>query len=760
MRRGIAFLVLAAGLVALAVTTTRVRTDITDFFFRGDDADSAFLVGQLQSDELARRYLLGFAHPGLDATARLDFLADLRRRLAADPAVAQVGSGRPDLAQLRRLLRVYAPHHVHLYSLQPEQDFDALFDQAGLDARAAQVRAALLGPDPALAKSLLRDDPMLLTLDWLRRLGAHMSRPRQEDDYSVLLVDTRLAGTDVDAQARFQARLRSLFRAAAAPYGDAIHMQVTGVPVFAAHIKQAVAQDIRRVSALSVAAIAALFLLLFRSGRALAVTAVLMLVTVAVAVLATGLVFGAVHGLTLALGATLIGVCIDYPVHALVHAGGAAGAGAVRRIWPAMILAGLTTLIGYLALAMSGFPGLQQIALFSAAGILTALLLTRYVLPDLIGWLRPGLRPRLDAGWLLSDTWTRRLRPLTLSAAALLALAGISQVHWQSDLDTLTPDLQQLRDQDRAIRARLVAVEPGRFLLAEGADAEQALQVAEQAVPRLQALREAGALDAFFPLWPLLASQALQNRNSAAWNARLDDAARARWRQALKRQRLAAAAFPPLRPDDRPPLRPAELRDTPAWPLVSHQIVPGQGRVSVVTWLGRHDPARLRELAAGLPGLRYFSQKDAITRLASRYRERAAAMLLAGLAVIATLLALRYRSVWRGLRVLAPAALSLAVVTGAWGLAGVPLGMLHLVGLLLAAAICVDYGIFFAENRSGDRRLTFRAITVSALTSAVSFGALAAAANPALHALAGTVAPGVLLGFLFCPVLLRERVSR
>ncbi|HHO69448.1 MAG TPA: hypothetical protein ENK12_10485, partial [Gammaproteobacteria bacterium] len=145
MRRGIAFLVLAAGLVALAVTTTRVRTDITDFFFRGDDADSAFLVGQLQSDELARRYLLGFAHPGLDATARLDFLADLRRRLAADPAVAQVGSGRPDLAQLRRLLRVYAPHHVHLYSLQPEQDFDALFDQAGLDARAAQVRAALLG---------------------------------------------------------------------------------------------------------------------------------------------------------------------------------------------------------------------------------------------------------------------------------------------------------------------------------------------------------------------------------------------------------------------------------------------------------------------------------------------------------------------------------------------------------------------------------------------------------------------------------------
>jgi len=349
---------------------------------------------------------------------------------------------------------------------------------------------------------------------------------------------------------------------------------------------------------------------------------------------------------------------------------------------------------------------------------------------------------------------------VTLGGAALLALAGGSQVQWRSDLDTLTPDLEQLRQQDRAIRARLVAVEPGRFLLAEGADAGQALQVAEQAVPRLQALHDAGALDAFFPLWPLLASQALQNRNSAAWNARLDADARARWRQALKGQHLAAAAFPPLQPDTRPPLRPGDLRDTPAWPLVTHQLVHDGGRVSVVTWLGRHDPERLRALAADVPGLRYFSQKDAITRLATRYRERAATMLLGGLVLIAALLALRYRSLWRGLRVLAPAALSLAVVTGAWGLAGVPLGMLHLIGLLLAAAICVDYGIFFAENRSGDRRLTFRAITASALTSAVSFGALAAAANPALHALAGTVAPGVLLGFLFCPVLLRGRVSR
>jgi hypothetical protein len=41
-----------------------------------------------------------------------------------------------------------------------------------------------------------------------------------------------------------------------------------------------------------------------------------------IAILVTNLVFGSVHGMTIAIGSTLIGICIDYPIHAIVHAQG------------------------------------------------------------------------------------------------------------------------------------------------------------------------------------------------------------------------------------------------------------------------------------------------------------------------------------------------------------------------------------------------------------------------------------------------------
>jgi len=161
-----------------------------------------------------------------------------------------------------------------------------------------------------------------------------------------------------------------------------------------------------------------------------------------------------------------------------------------------------------------------------------------------------------------------------------------------------------------------------------------------------------------------------------------------------------------------------------------------------------------------VPGVRYFSQKDSIDQLAADYRENARFMLMLGIVAILLILTVRYRSLLTAAIVLVPAALSICLLLGAWGLAGQPLGMLHLIGLLLTAAVCVDYAIFFLENTGRNALRTFQAITLSAITTSVSFACLGIADNPALHALAWTVSPGVLAGFLLCPVMLRERARR
>lgn len=750
-------LLLTAGLATATLQLTEIRTDIGDFFFTGEHDDPAALAGQLQSDELARRYLISIAHPGIDNTTAREFMAALQQALATSEQVRRVWTEPFSQADVLQLLHFYAPYQRQLLSLHPGHAVRRLLSPEGMASQAGIIKRTLLGPEPSLVKSLLADDPMLLTLAWFERAGQAVRQPDADPAYSALFLDTRHAGLDTTAQQGFQQTLTETFSALNSHYDERFTLAFTGVAVFAVNIREQVRQDISRISSLSIGIVMLLFWLLFRSLRALLCIGILLLTTACMAALLTQWLYGYLHGLTLALGTTLIGICIDYFIHAMVHAGDRRGTErrqAIRRIWPALLVGGATTLIGYTALSFSGFPGLQQVAVFTGCGIVTALLMTRYLLPDLMGLLRVRVQPRIRLSWLLTAAVGRHTRYLVIALIGGCLLAGGSQIRWADDLDRLAPSLQQLANTDRDIRARLSGIEPGRFILVSGDSMEAVLQTAEDVQRQLQALQPQGKLDAYYPLFPWLASTQLQHRNAQAWNDAMSPALQARWTTILADHGLNAAAFPPLGVTRDALLDPAEAMSSPVAALLSTQLIQDPSGITAVIWLGRHEPSALVDALQAIPGARYFSQKDTIRQLARDYRHKAQTLLVWGLLLILALLSARYRSLADALRVLTPATLSLMLLLGLWGLSGAAMGMLHLIGLLLTAAVCVDYGVFFLENRSGNRVLTLQAITVSAITTAAAFASLGVAENPALHALAWTVAPGVLAGFLFCPVML------
>ena len=74
MSRAWAFLLLAASLAAATIQLTSIRTDIGDFFFSGTADDPAYRIGQIQSNELARRYLISITHPGIAETTVRAFM--------------------------------------------------------------------------------------------------------------------------------------------------------------------------------------------------------------------------------------------------------------------------------------------------------------------------------------------------------------------------------------------------------------------------------------------------------------------------------------------------------------------------------------------------------------------------------------------------------------------------------------------------------------------------------------------------------------
>ncbi len=158
---------------------------------------------------------------------------------------------------------------------------------------------------------------------------------------------------------------------------------------------------------------------------------------------------------------------------------------------------------------------------------------------------------------------------------------------------------------------------------------------------------------------------------------------------------------------------------------------------------------------ATIDGVQYFSQRDLLNTMTQNYTHRAKQLLLLGLGLIVVVLWLRYRCLFRVVQTLLPAVLAAIFILAFWSFAAVAVSFLHLVGFLLVVAICVDYGIFYQENRGGDIVLTYQAMLASMLTSALAFGSMLGAESTSLRILAGVVAIGVVLGFLLCPVIIR-----
>jgi predicted exporter len=753
------FIFVTACLVGLALWTTELRTNIGDFFYPGDSADSGFLAGQIQSEEFSRRYLFSINHADIADTTAAEFTSKLIHLLGKVEGVQRVWRTQFNDDDMVRLLDSYQGQQIHLFSLAPEKDFPALFRPEGLAIQAGTVKKALLGPDPMLTKSILEHDPMLLTLNWFKKIDDQFNRPNNAAGYTSFFLETESSGLNANAQIVIQKNMQRIFLQVNADFNQAFSIDYTGVPVYAVKIRNQSVKDISRISTLSMTAVVLLSLLVFRSWRALLCTALVLTATVAVAVLVTQLIFDHIHGLTLALGTTLVGVCIDYFIHSMVHAGNKTGKQrkqAIRQIWPTLLTGGLTTIIGYIALSISGFPGLQQVAVFTGTGIITALILSRFFLPGLMELLNVTITPAINLKGLLKIATYNGLRYSVFIIIIATAIIGIPQIHWGNDLNMMTPEIEKLKAKDIAIRSRMTSLQPGRFILIEGSTTEQALITSEALFPVLKELQAQGNLQTFYPPYPWLASQQLQSRNQQAWDAGLTNINQS-WETALTNTGLNATALPHFKINSSPILELDQVRDSPAWQLISRQFMLLPNKTTIAIWLGKHNPEAIRAALINFPDSRYFSQKESIEQLSMAYRHKAQSMLALGIFAIFLILLIRYRSFSSALRALLPAVFALLILLGIWGLSGSPMGMLHLIGLLLTAAVCVDYGIFFMENKSDNASLTFQAITVSALTTSVAFACLGAAENPALHALAWTVAPGVLAGFLLCPLVLRKQ---
>ena len=589
---------------------------------------------------------------------------------------------------------------------------------------------------------------------------------------ALLLVQTRAAGSDTDAQQAACEAIRRAFAAVvtALPEGQggALRLLMSGPPVFAVASRAIIKSEVVRLSSISAALIVVLLLAVYRSLPALLLT----LVPVAsgalagVACVAAG--FGAVHGITLGFGITLIGEAVDYSIYLFIQA----AADFRHLVWPTIRLGVLTSVCGFAALLPSAFPGLAQLGLYSIAGLIAAALVTRFVLP---AWRQRvhSIRDLTAAGAAVARVLERAasaravlvLVPV-LAATALYAHRGAL---WSRELASLNP--VSLADQALDERLRADAGVPDvRFLaIASGPDREAALAAAQTLSERLAPLVESGVIGGFESPARFLPPLATQRARRDALPAALE--LRARLTTALSGLPVRAAVLEPFIDDveaarHAPPVTPADLSGTSLGAALDALLVKGSGGWSALLPVSATSGdlsgaaiAQLRAAVAADPAAHaaVLDLKGEADRLYSGYLSAALRLALAGFAAIVLLLVIALRSLARMLRVVLPLALSVLAVVGLLAAAGRQLTILHVVGLLLIVAVGSNYALFFdrlhAQPHAGSVPRTLASLLVANLATVVAFGVLAVSRVAVLADLGSTVAPGALLALLFSAML-------
>ena len=761
------WLLLAAWLLALialgayAWQNLRIGTDLRSFMPPPQTPDQQLLMDQIGEGPGSRLLLL--AIEGAPPAQLAALSRALVTRLSADAHFEQVVNGAfdpaaldPKLLPYRWLLSPTLDRHV--------LDADYLRDQLG------QRIEDLASPAAGLLKPLLPRDPTLETLVLAERWSPPKPPAMREgvwfssDGAALLAAQTRAAGFDPAAQRAAIDALQAAF-AALPDVGDA-RLVISGPGYFSVLIEAKTRGEADRVGAISTIGFVLLLLFAYRSLPALLLAGLPVASGALAGVAGLAGFFGTAHGITLAFGFTLLGVAQEYPIRVLSHRrAGEEALASVRALWPLLATAIVSAAIACLAFFASGVTGLQQLAVFTIAGLLAAGLTTRYLLPRV---LPARMRDAADTPGIARALRIIEAVPRPAWLPWLLAVIGVIVLWrapgpmWENDLAALTPVPQDLLLRDAKLRGELGAPDVRYLLVLQAADADAVLALSESIEPQADALVRAGALAAVELPSRYLPSAALQR----ARQAKLPDRAtlEAALASASEGLPFRAGLFAPFLDDVETarglaPLTPAAFAGSPLGTRLASMLVPrAQGWVGLATLSGVRDIAALDRLAAASGGaVRVLDLKGASESLVVAYRERILRALGVALLLLAATVVVALRSLRRAWHVLAPMTLATLLVIVVERGAGLSLSLFHLVAVTLAAGLGLHYALFFERpvDDVAEARRTLHATLVCIASALLVFGLQAWTSLPVLRAIGLTVALGV--GFHFCLSILMAR---
>jgi predicted exporter len=659
----------------------------------------------------------------------------------------------------------YTPYRHGLLTAA-DRDWLASASPEAAEARALNLAYALFTPGNLPWTS----DPFGFFGNWLQSLGeATPLRPSGGElmvehggrRYAALTYALPKSAFDSDFQQKLIARL-DLARERVLAIDPEAQFARAGVVLHAAAAAQQAHDEMNLIGLGSLIGTFFLIGFVFQSARALKLIAISLVSGAVAALFAVFLIFERVHLITLVFGASLIGVAVDYAI--LVFAQHLGNVEPVweryRRLLPTLCMVLLTPALAYLALALTPFPGLKQMAIFAVCGIFGAWASVVCFYP----WLLPKTLPLPGNANLMTrllEHWPRwrnngKTWGLVVCLAALM-VGGLVQLRANDDIRSLFNGDATLMAEQRQISEIMQLPSPAQMFLISASSPEALLQAEEALIERLRPMVTAKKIGGYEAVTRWLPSVAKQEA-ARALQARLQTSRVAVARELELPAEWSAESFPAelLTPEIwranavSAPFRALWIgvTQTGAGPQYSSMVLL-KGLAARET---ASELAALAERAPAIAGVEWVDQTREISSLMARYRGLLLQTLLLACLIVPFMLYPFFKCrVWR---IVAPVLIAGCATLSILGYLGIPVQLLGILALLLTLGMGIDYAIFLQARQTHAH--TLLATTLAASLTLLSFGLLALSGTPALHILGLTATLGVTLSWLLTPVFLQR----
>ncbi|HHX8605786.1 TPA: MMPL family transporter [Vibrio alginolyticus] len=623
------------------------------------------------------------------------------------------------------------------------------------------VIQSLYNPFSGVTGQELQNDPFLLFRDYLSQVTQQSSSFRLDNGYlsvekdgaQYLLITAELKDSPYSLTGQLVVPdIQALEQSVAQKYGAEVAH--TGVLFYADFGTQSAKSEISTIGVFSLLGIIALFVLVFRSMVPLSLALLSITIGLLVALSVTTWIFGKVHLFSLVFGASLIGVSIDYAFHYLTERLAAGNEWdseqGLKHIFIAITLGLITSLIGYLGMLVAPFPGLQQLALFSSIGLIAAYITvvawypilarnpsrTISTLPGqslLAKWLTLWNQPRIKVG----------LPMLCVVASGFFLL----QLNYDDDIRLLQTMPSELKQQETLITTLSGMQSSQQMLVVTADDDENLMKKLESLTPTLEAWKADSTIESYQSLSRYLSSVERQQQDYqlirdlyATQSSPLTSG-------------LGLSKKPKMDADFIPVTVEQYLQNPVSAPVRFLHLGKIKEKSATVVVLNQlQDSAVVKAFAKSQSDVVYLNKAEELSALFGEYRIKIMELLAAASAVIFLVLIKRY-GLQHSWRVLLPSLIACACGLATAVAMGTTLNLFNLLGLVLILGIGIDYTLFFAEKARSVS--TLLAITLSAITTLLSFGLLSLSQTHAIHSFGITVLSGIFVAWLLSPIAIK-----